>query len=301
MITLRQLRALHWIAQLGTFERAADRLNTTQSAISKRVQELELSVGRPIFDRSQRGARLTEEGEHILALGKQMLELEERIAALGLGHAGTVPAYRLRLGFTELSTYTWLPKLIGALKEQYPSLTIEADVNASRELFARLQDDDLDLVFISEAFTDPDVTSVRLAELSSAWMARPGFVKEQPPLTLQELGAYPILLQGRRSGSGIGIHRWIKSQGIVFSQMLLSDNMMTMLGLTIAGLGIGNFPRECFKRQLDEGKLVEIQTIPPLPNVPYAAMYKHNRPSALIENVVKIAQRVCDFTTQFGI
>ena len=52
MITLRQLKALHWIARLGTFERAADRLNTTQSAISKRVHELEFSVGRPIFDRS---------------------------------------------------------------------------------------------------------------------------------------------------------------------------------------------------------------------------------------------------------
>ena len=44
MVTLRQLLALHWIERLGTFERAAEHLNTTQSAISKRVQELELSL-----------------------------------------------------------------------------------------------------------------------------------------------------------------------------------------------------------------------------------------------------------------
>ena len=299
MITLRQLKALHWIALLGTFERAADRLNTTQSAISKRVQELELSVGRAIFDRSQRGARLTEEGEHVLALAQQMLELEERIVALGSG--GPTPAHRLKLGVTELTTYTWLPRLIGALKEQYPSLTIEADVDASRDLFARLQDDDLDLVVISETFTDPDVTSVRLSEVSTAWLARPGLVKEDHPLTLQELGAYPILLQGRRSGSGLAAHRWMKSQGVVFPQMVLSDNMMTVLGLTVAGMGIGNFPRNCFRRLVDAGKLVEISVTPSLPNMPYAAMYKHNRPSALIANVVKIAERVCDFTAQFEI
>ena len=39
MITLRQLEALYWIVQLGTFKRAAARLNTTQSAISKRIKE----------------------------------------------------------------------------------------------------------------------------------------------------------------------------------------------------------------------------------------------------------------------
>lgn len=55
MITLRQLEALYWISHLGTFERAATRLNTTQSAISKRIQELELVVGLAVFDRNQRG------------------------------------------------------------------------------------------------------------------------------------------------------------------------------------------------------------------------------------------------------
>lgn len=297
MITLRQLKALHWIALLGTFERAADRLNTTQSAISKRVQELELSVGRPIFDRSQRGARLTEDGEAVLALGQQMLELEERIMAVA--HAGAAPASRLRLGITELTTYTWLPRLIGALKEQYPALTIETEVDASRNLFTRLQDDDLDLVVISEKFTDPDVATVRLAEVSNTWLARPGLVKEQHPLNLTELGAYPILLQGRSSGSGLSIHRWMKAQGVVFPQMVLTDNIMTMLGLTIAGMGIANFPRHCFQRLVDEGRLVEVSVTPTLPNMPYAAMYKHNRPSALIANVIEIAESVCNFTARF--
>jgi DNA-binding transcriptional LysR family regulator len=50
MITLRQLETLHWIAQLGTFERAALKLNTTQSAVSKRIQELEAASGLPVFD-----------------------------------------------------------------------------------------------------------------------------------------------------------------------------------------------------------------------------------------------------------
>lgn len=297
MITLRQIKALHWIALLGTFERAAERLNTTQSAVSKRVQELELSIGQPLFDRRQRGARLTEVGEHVLALGQQMLDIEEKI--LAVGKSGAVPASRIRLGITELTTYTWLPKLISAVKEQYPSLTIEANVDASRDLFNRLQDDDLDLVVISETFTDPDITSVRLAEISNVWLARPGLVKEHHALTWEELAAYPILVQVRTSGTGLHIHRWMKDLGVEFPQAIRSDNMMTMLGLTVAGLGVANFPRYCFNHLVEQGKLVEIELTSSLPSMPYAAMYKHNRPSALISSVAAIAKQVCDFTSQF--
>ena len=41
MITFKQVEALYWISELGNFAAAADKLNTTQSAISKRKNELE--------------------------------------------------------------------------------------------------------------------------------------------------------------------------------------------------------------------------------------------------------------------
>src|SRR6201984_753712 len=101
MITLRQLEALYWIVQLGTFERAAARLHTTQSAVSKRLKELEAGCRHTVFARDRRGAKLTEQGEHVLALGQEMLGLQERI--LELRGNKEVPARRLRLGGAGLS------------------------------------------------------------------------------------------------------------------------------------------------------------------------------------------------------
>ena len=60
MITFKQIDALYWIAELGSFEAAANKLNMSQSAISKRIQELEDTFDVEIFDRSKRNARLTE-------------------------------------------------------------------------------------------------------------------------------------------------------------------------------------------------------------------------------------------------
>src|SRR3569833_734941 len=132
MITLRQLEPLYWIVQLGTFERAAVKLNTTQSAISKRIQELEAACRITLFDRDRRGARLTEKGEHVLALGQEVLGLQERILALR-GNA-EMPARRLRLGDTDLSALILLPYLVAALRTSHPALSIEPEVDMSRTL-----------------------------------------------------------------------------------------------------------------------------------------------------------------------
>lgn len=72
MITFKQLEAIYWIADLGSFAAAAAKLNTTQSAVSKRVQELEQQFNVEIFDRTKRTARLTEKGAEVLDYAKRL-------------------------------------------------------------------------------------------------------------------------------------------------------------------------------------------------------------------------------------
>lgn len=297
MITLRQLEALYWIVQLGTFERAAARLNTTQSAISKRIQELEAACGVPLFDRDRRGAKLTEKGEQVLALGQEMLGLQERI--LDLRGNRVVAARRLRLGVTELSALTWLPRLVTALRDAYPELTIEPEVEMSRTLHERLHEGAIDLIVIPETFSDPEITSVPLADVANAWMARPGLVTRGGALTLADLADYPILVQGGKSGSGLYFSKWFKTEGAVFPRTLTCDSMMAMVGLTVAGVGVSYLPRHCFRPLVAAGKLVVVAVRPSLPAVPYAAMYRNDRPSAFTAVVADLARRVCDFSNQF--
>ena len=296
MITIRQIEALHWIARLGTFERAAARLNTTQSAISKRIQELELSTGVEVFDRNQRGARLTAKGEQLLELGRDLLVIQDRI--LELKEGGAAPARRLRLGVTELSAITWLPRFVTALRVAYPALVIEPEVDMSRSLFDRLAEDSIDLIVIPEILHDPDFTAVRLAEVRNAWMARPGLVKAGRSLTLQSLADYPIIQQGSRSGSGLYFNKWLKAQGMTFERTLSTDSLMALVGLTVAGLGVSYLPRECLNPLIVERKLAVVPTKPALPPAPYAAMFRNDRPSAFLSSVVEMAKSTCDFSSQ---
>lgn len=297
MITLKQIEALQWVVQLGTFERAATKLNTTQSAISKRIKEFEVSTGISVFDRSQRGARLTEKGEHLLALAREMLAVQERM--LDLKRAHEMPARRLRLGVTELSALTWLPRLVGSLRKTYPSVVIEAEVDMSRNLYDRLQEDTVDLIVIPEAFSDPEIASLRVAEIQNVWMASPTLVRERKAISLEELTAYTILMQGNRSGSGLYVTKWLKSEGIVLPRSLTCDSMIALLGLAVAGIGISYLPKQSFWPLVRDGKLKIVRTKPELPPIPYAAMYRNDRPSAFTRVVARLAQASCDFSRQW--
>ncbi|WP_240533527.1 LysR family transcriptional regulator [Sinorhizobium fredii] len=121
------------MGQLGTFERAASKLNTTQSAVSKRIQELELVTRVPLFDRGQRNARMTEKGEQLLILAEEMLALQQRVVTLS--QRDEMPVRQLRLGITELTALTWLPRFITDLRASYPKLAIETEVDMSRNLY----------------------------------------------------------------------------------------------------------------------------------------------------------------------
>lgn len=297
MITLKQIEALHWIVELGTFERAATRLNTTQSAISKRIQELEAAAGVAVFDRNQRGARLTEKGEHLLALGQEMLAVQERI--LDLKEKREMPARRLRLGVTELTALTWLPRFVASLRDNCPTVALEPEVDMSRNLYERLRDDTIDLIVIPEVFSDPKIAALRLAEIENVWMASPELVRTSRRLTLDELAAYTILTQGSRSGSRLHVGKWLKSEGIVLPRLFACDSLIALLGLTIAGIGVSYMPKQCFMPLVDDRKLKIIPTTPNLPRVPYAAMYRNDRPTAFTSLVTNLARSACDFSRPF--
>ncbi|WP_311969620.1 LysR family transcriptional regulator [Pseudomonas baltica] len=296
MITLRQLTALHWIERLGTFERAAEHLHTTQSAISKRVQELESTTGLQLFDRSQRGARLTAAGEELLIIAREMLSLADQITSLKDGTQ--VITRRLRLGVTELTALTWLPRLISRLVKDFPGLTVEPEVDMSRSLHEKLMDDLVDLIIIPDTFTAPEVTAVPLAIVENAWMAAPGLIGQSGVVGLADLAKYPVLVQGKRSGSGLFVNKWLSALGIELPKTLSSDSLTAMLGLTAAGLGVTYLPLECFRPLVDEGKLTIIRTDPELPPVPYMAMYRNDRPSAFVTEVASRAVELCDFSRQ---
>lgn len=295
MLSIRQMEALVWIAQLGTFERAAARLSTTQSAISKRINELEATVGFALFDRSQRGSKLTPRGEEVLEIARKMLQLQDEVATIKSGSRTRIQR-RVRIGVTELTAMTWLPQLIFRLREDYPHITVEPEVASSRTLYESLQSGQLDIIVCPDVLSQSNVTTIHLANVDFDWMEQPGFTRRDRVLSLQELVSYPLLLQGGRSGAGSHLTKWLLSERLVFERVLITDSLMAVVGMTVAGLGISHLPRLCFKHLIEDGRLKVIDTKPLLPEIPYAAMFRQDHPSQFMVTLADLMRELCDFS-----
>ncbi|WP_192457134.1 LysR family transcriptional regulator [Musicola keenii] len=292
-MTFKQLEALYWVAQLGGFLPAAIKLHTTQSAISKRIHELESLLDVDLFDRHQRTSRLTEKGEEMMILAKRMLDM--RTASLEQISSPHVIERTIRIGVTELTAMTWLPRLIALIQRNYPRVTVEPDVDMSLNLREKLFTDDIDLMIVPDAFAEARFASQPVGQVENVWMCKPGLLDHTQPIQLHELGKHKLLID--KSGSGLLYHRWFKSIGFKPADKLISNSIVALMALTISGLGVGYFPRHCLQQLVTMGKLVELDIFPTLPLTTYVAMYKADVRSELVSSIIMLAQDCCNFNT----
>ncbi|HSV78501.1 MAG TPA: LysR family transcriptional regulator [Ramlibacter sp.] len=298
MITFKQLEAMYWVVKLGGFAPAAHKLHTTQSAVSKRVQELETMLDTPLFDRTLRTARLTDKGEEMYVMAERLLQEREDLMQRFL--KPEVQERRVRIGVTEITAMTWLPLFVSQINKCYPKVIIDPDVDSGGMLRDKLLADEIDLMIAADTFRDERFTVTPVGKLRLEWMCRPGLVKHgTKPLRVQALQEHRILTQGPRSGTGILYQDWFKAHGLKDSDQVVSNSLLALIGLTVSGFGVSYLPLAAVRPMVDSGLLEVLQVRPVLPEASYAAIAKRERRGSLIASIATLAQESCDFTRLF--
>lgn len=292
-MTFKQLEAVYWVVRLGGFAQAANKLHTTQSAVSKRIQELESLFEMPLFDRSLRTARLTEKGDEMFLVAQRLLD--QRDAAVEQFQRPEVVERHVRVGVTELTAMTWLPRLIGAIQHHYPRVIIEPHIDASVVLRDKLLADEVDLMIVPEVFNDERFVSTPVGVVENVWMCKPGLVRSRTLLKMHELAAHRLLTQDDRSGTGLLYNRWMRSIGVKPDNLLFSNSVVALIGLTVSGMGVSYLPKNCLAPMIESGALEALKVAPALPSATYSAFYKADQRSSLVTAITRLARDSCDF------
>ncbi|MGF6781332.1 LysR family transcriptional regulator [Paraburkholderia sp. GAS334] len=294
MMTFKQMEALYWIVQLGSFEAAANRLNTTQSAVSKRIQELERAFDLTVFDRVHRSARLTEKGEQFFGYAKELLDRRDQIVEQVVSKEALVR--QIRIGVTELTALTWLPRLISAIQGAYPKLTVEAEVDLNATLRERLAADTIDIIVVPQIHSTESFATTRVGEVDNAWMCAPSLTARKTAIPLADIVQFPLILQGGLSGTGFIYTRFLQEHGVSMQRILASNSLIAQIGLTLSGLGVSYLPKSCLSHMVTRGALRIVQTQPALPPVSYVALHRAGQSHSLNADVARLAAQCCDFS-----
>jgi DNA-binding transcriptional LysR family regulator len=295
MFSLKQLQAIYWISKLGTYSAAAKKLHISESTISKRINEIESLVGIELLDRQARHSRLTREGINLVIVAEKIIALcDDYMKQLGRPEA---MVHRYRIGVTELVGLTWLPDLLTSLKDYYPEVLFEPEIDVSTALADKLMNGGLDLIIVPLIIQDPSVTSRSLKKMRLEWMSSPSLFEGRHEISLRELMRYPILTQNGRSGVDTVFETWLKSTGISGKKLYAGNSLMTLASLTISGLGISYLPKLYFSDLVDNGSLKIITTEQPIPEIQYnIVVHNETSNSRFDQNIIKICETLCDFS-----
>jgi DNA-binding transcriptional LysR family regulator len=136
-----ELEALVAVAESGSMERAAHDLRITSSALSRRIQRLEVALGVVVLDRHFKPTKLTQAGFEVLEKSRAILL---SLSDLKAPKSGTTPAGPFRLGLSHALARPEISKVILELGKQFPLLQPNICNDITSRLLARLRLSELD-------------------------------------------------------------------------------------------------------------------------------------------------------------
>lgn len=123
-MSLQKYRAFVKTVEYGSFTKAADRLNYSQSGISRMIGDLEKDWDVVLLERNKTGVKLTSDGMKLLPGAKRLVEEYEKLQ-MEVEELNGLQSGLIRIGtFSSVATH-WLPKIIREFQKDYPNIDYE--------------------------------------------------------------------------------------------------------------------------------------------------------------------------------
>ena len=293
-INLKQLEAFVWVADLGSFRKAADRLNTTQPNVSSRIALLEGTMKRKLMERDAGSVRLTSKGIQMLEYARKVLRTADAFA-----DAAAEPSLidgTLRLGVTEMIVHTWLSDFLKALSTTFPQLhvelTVDLSVNLERELAART----LDLALQNGPFRQQITGKIPLGDYPLIWVASRSLSLRgiQNP-TMDHIAQHPILTHSRDTRLYTETAAHFARRKDLNVRLVPSSNLAACLYMTLNGMGVATLPAAMVTKELSSGDLIQIDYQWQPEDLEFFARFDADRAPSFVPQAAKIAKKMADF------
>ena len=290
MVDFRSLETFLWVVTLGSFRGAAQRLNTTQPAISQRIAQLEREMGVKLLNREHRVASPTARGRQLMVYAEKLIGLRSEMMAA----VGDRSAMRgvMRLGVAETVVHTWLSRLIKSVNTAYPNLSLEIEVDITPNLSARLLAQEIELAFVLGPLSASSVRNRPLCDYPVGFLASPALGLGKGPLTVQELAKFPIITFPRRSQPYEIVRSLFNRPGLPAIRLHASASLATVIHMAIEGLGIAVIPTAIVENELADQRLQLLSTELKIPPLTFSASWLASPDTVAVELIADLAGKI---------
>jgi DNA-binding transcriptional LysR family regulator len=234
-INLTDLQIFKAVVEEGGIIKAALKLHRVPSNVTKRIKQLEASMGVTLFHRDRQRLHLSPTGELLRGYADRLVQLSEEAHA---AVSGTNPRGLLKLGALESTAASRLPGLLAAFHLQYPEVSLELTTGTNDFLVQSVATRRLDAAFIAEPpariLARIPVFRERLAVISSPDhppIKRPQDIKSASLIAFPDGCAYRRVLQ-----------RWLGQDVFSTKRMLELGSYHAIIACVASGTGVALVP-----------------------------------------------------------
>jgi DNA-binding transcriptional LysR family regulator len=233
---MKHLRILDYVdevARARSIRKAAEHLNVTASAVNRRIADLEIELGAPLFERLPRGVRLTAAGEVFVDyLRKQSGEVERmksHIEDLKGLRRGTV-----RIACSQALALDFLPRVIADFRKTHPLVEFDIKVVDHEYAMTALANFEVDLILV---FRPPFMANfhplITLEQRLAAVMAKGHPLAARRKVRLRDCAEYPVALPERSIGGRQLLEDVATRTGLRFKIAAESNSFEMLRGLVV--------------------------------------------------------------------
>ena len=290
MLDFRSIETFLWVVKLGSFRGAAQRLNTTQPAISQRIAQLERELGVKLLNRDHRVASPTPSGRQMMVYAEKLIGLRSEMIA----EIGDRSAMRgvLRLGVAETIVHTWLTRLVKSVNEVYPNLSLEIEVDITPNLSARLLAQEIELAFVVGPLSASGVQSRVLCDYPIGFLASPALGLGNGTVARHELARFPMITFPRKTVPYESVRAVFDRPDLPPIRLHASASLATVIHMAIEGLGIAVIPSAIVENELADGRLQLLDTDIKMAPLTFNASWLTSPDIAAVERVADLARQI---------
>ncbi|MFV1984255.1 MAG: LysR family transcriptional regulator [Thiohalomonadales bacterium] len=259
------------VIEQGSFSKAAEKLEITKSAVSKRITGLEKQLGVKLLHRSTRKLSLTEAGQRYFEHALQALNAAQQ-AEYAATEMQKVPQGTIRISSPMSFGRLHLAPIIPLFLKQYPQINIHMDMN---DQLIDVIAEGFDLVLRASDLADSSLRARKLAPLHSVLCASPDYLAEYgTPKTPLELIHHNCILYTYHTV----VNEWVfikngEQQTIRISGNFQINNGEALRESLIQNLGIGRLASFVTGDDIKARRLVPILTDYKMPHKTLYAVF----------------------------
>ena len=283
----RHLETLLWVVRLGGVGAAAQHLNLTQPAVTRRIQELERELGAKVLRRQGRNVVPT-------ALGQKCLRSAERIlsevATMRIAASGKAAVGIIRVGVVESIALTWFQNFLARIEQRYPKVQLEIDVDLSSRLANKLARRQIDIALIPGPVQQPGVVRVSLGSCAMKWLGHPELCPTDRQMMAADIAELPIIGMPQDANAYHSIINWFEEAQVSPGLVHRCNSFSVVASLVRRGVGVSLLPPDLFAGDLESGTLKVLIEQPAASKVEYSAAYLPVVDVSILPEVAAIAR-----------